>query len=127
MQDNTDKNRSAAYKMLAIEALITVVAVIVLLITVDIETAGSVALGGLAYIVPNVYFAKYVFRHSAADSAQLAMRWFYVGEIIKIIATVLIFTMAFLWTENLNEAALFATYIVMLVLNLWGNSILMGR
>lgn len=113
--------------MLAIQLLVTVVVVIALAMTVDLETASSVALGGLAYIVPNAYFAKYVFRHSAADSAQLALRWFYVGEVIKIIATLLIFAMAFLWMERLNEAALFATYIVMLVLNLWGNSILMGR
>ncbi len=127
VQDNTDKNRSAAYKMLVIQALLTVVAVMALAMAVDIETASSVALGSLAYIVPNVYFAKYVFRHSAADSAQLAMRWFYVGEVIKIIATVLIFFMAFLWLESMNEAALFATYVVMLILNLWGNSILMGR
>lgn len=127
MKDNTDKNRSAAYKMLVIEALIAVVAVLVLYATVNIDTAKSVAVGGLAYIIPNVYFAKYVFRHSAADSAELAMRWFYVGEVIKIFATVLIFGMAFLWSEKLDVAALFATYVVLMVLNLWGNSILMSR
>ena len=113
--------------MLGFEALLTVVAMIVLNFTVNSETASSVALGGLAYIVPNMYFAKYVFRHSAAKSVHLAMRWFYVGEGIKIITTALIFTAAFLWTENLNEAALFATYVVMLVLNIWGNSVLMSR
>ncbi len=127
MKDNTEKNRSAAYKMLAVETFITVMTSVALYLVVDIETARSVAIGGLAFIVPNAYFAKYVFRHSAADSAQLAMRWFYIGEVIKVFATVLIFSMAFLWSDTLNEAALFIMYIVMLVLNIWGNSILMSR
>jgi len=127
VQDKTDKNRSAAYKMLVIQAFVTVVSVLVVYAAVDTNTAKSVAIGGLAFIVPNAYFAKYVFRHSAADSAPLAMRWFYIGEVIKVFATVLIFAMAFLWSEKLNVAALFITYIIMLVINLWGNSILMGR
>ena len=125
--DKTAKNRSAAYKMLAIEAFITAVSVIVLYAAVDGMAARSVAVGGLAFIVPNAYFAKYAFRYSAADSARLAMRWFYVGEVIKVFVTALIFAMAFLWSEGLNVAALFIAYIVMLVINLWGNSILMGR
>ncbi len=127
VQDNTDKNRSTAYKMLGIEALVTVLAVIVIYLLDDVETARSVAIGALAYIVPNAYFAKYVFRYSAAVSAEFAIRWFYVGEIVKIFATVLVFAMAFFWTKEMDVAALFATYIVMLVLNLWGNSILMSR
>jgi len=126
VSDNTEKNRFAAYKMLGIETFVTVVTSVALYLTVDMETARSVAIGGLAFIVPNAYFAKYVFRHSAADSAELAMRWFYIGEVIKVFATVLIFSMAFLWSETLNEAALFMMYIVMLVLNIWGNSILMS-
>lgn len=125
--DNTVKNRSAAYKILAIESLVTVVAAGLLYLAVDSVTARSVAVGGLAFIVPNAYFAKYVFRHSAADSATLAMRWFYIGEVIKVFVTVLIFAMAFLWAEKLSVAALFITYIIMLIINLWGNSILMGR
>jgi ATP synthase protein I len=127
VKDNTEKNRSVAYKMLAVETFITVVTSVALYLTIDMETAKSVAIGGLAFIVPNAYFAKYVFRHSAADSAELAMRWFYIGEVIKVFATVLIFSMGFLWSDTLNEAALFMMYIVMLVVNIWGNSILMSR
>ena len=127
MQDDTNKNRTVAYKLLACEAILTGVAALLLLITVNIETAASVIIGGLAFVVPNAYFTKYVFRYSASDSARLAVRGLYVGEVIKIIATVVIFTLAFLVVEQLNVSALFLTYIVMLILNLWGNSILMGR
>ncbi len=90
-------------------------------------TAWSVMIGGLAYIVPNACFARYVFRYSAADSAGMAVRWFYIGEAVKISATVLIFALGFLLLDQVNIAALFITYAGMLILNLWGNSILMNH
>ena len=125
--DNTAKNRSAAYKMLTIESLLTVAAAGVLYAVGESGMARSIAVGSLAFIVPNAYFAKYAFRHSAADSARLAMQWFYVGEVIKVFVTAGIFAMAFLWAKELNVAALFIAFIVMLIINLLGNSILMGR
>lgn len=127
VQDETYKNKAAAYKLLVFEIILTGIAALVLSVTVNGQAAYSAAIGGVAFVIPNAYFIKYVFRHSAADSARLAVRWFYVGEVVKIIATAVIFTLAFLLVDELNAAALFLTYIVMLILNLWGNSILMSR
>lgn len=120
VEDNTHKNRTAAYRLLVVATAITAIVSFLLFISVDIETAYSAALGGLAYIVPNACFTKYVFRHSAAESARMAVSWFYVGEAVKVITTVLIFAACFLLIESLNAAALFLTYILMLLLNLWG-------
>ena len=127
MQDNTDKNKSVAYKMLAIEAVITCFVAIIFVLLSYIGLALSVVIGGLAFIIPNAYFAKYVFRHSAADSPKIAIRWFYVGEVVKILATVLIFTFSFLFYKKFNVPALFLTYVSMLVLNILGNSILLSN
>ena len=113
--------------MLAIETVITCVVAIIVVLGANIGLALSVVIGGLAFIIPNAYFAKYVFRHSAADSRQIAIRWFYVGEVIKIFATVLIFTFSFLMFDQLNVPAIILTYVSMLVLNLLGNSILMSN
>lgn len=121
------KNKAAAYRMLAMEAGITGVLMVLLYIAVNIETAYSAALGGVAYIVPNAYFVKYAFRHSAAESADLAVRWFYVGEAVKVLATVLIFIACFVYIRQLNMAALFLTYILMWILNLRGIFVLMHR
>ena len=109
------------------EAILTALLSLLLFITVDSVAAWSAAIGGLAYIVPNLYFTKYVFRHSAAESANLVVRWFYVGEAIKVVATVLIFSMAFLLVKPLNAAALFLTYILMLILNLRGITLFLNR
>ncbi len=127
VRDSTDKNRSVAYKVLALEAIITGTIALVLFLGVNVEIAISVVIGGLAYIIPNAYFAKYVFRYSAADSPRLAVRWLYLGEVVKVIATVMIFAIGFLLVERLNVPALFIAYMSMLLLNLIGNSILMDN
>ena len=122
----TDKNKSVAYKILAFEAVITGVIALLLVLSVSVASASAVLVGGLAFIIPNAYFIKYVFRYSAADSPRLALRGFYLGEAIKIIATVLIFTFGFLIIEQLNVPVLVLTYISMLIVNLWGNSKLLS-
>ena len=122
----TDKNKSVAYKILAFEAVITGVIALLLILSVSVASASAVLVGGLAFIIPNAYFIKYVFRYSAADSPRLALRGFYLGEAIKIIATVLIFTFGFLIIEQLNVPVLVLTYISMLIVNLWGNSKLLS-
>lgn len=127
MEDNTNKYKTTAYRILAIEAMLTAVVALLLFITVNSVVAYSAAIGGLTYIVPNYYFAKYVFRHSAAESANLAVRWFYTGEAVKLMATAVIFAAAFLSIKPLNAAALFLTYILMWLLNLRGIFLLMKR
>ena len=127
MQDSTDKNRVVAYKILVFEAIFIVIISLLLVLGVSVVSAYSVLVGGLAFIIPNAYFIKYVFRYSAADSPRLALRGFYLGEAIKIIVTVLIFTFGFLFVEQLNVLALVLTYITMLIINLWGNSILLSN
>lgn len=127
MDETTRKNRSAAYRMLAVEVGITAVLTLLLYIGVDIVSAWSAALGGLAYIVPNAYFTKYVFRHSAAESAALAVRGLYIGEALKVLGTVLIFGACFVFIRSLNVAALFLTYLLMLIVNLRGIFVLFNR
>ncbi|MEX2353233.1 MAG: ATP synthase subunit I [Gammaproteobacteria bacterium] len=111
--------------MLAFEAIFTGFIALLLLVIMGTDAAVSAVIGGIAYIVPNAYFAKYAFRHSAADSPELAVRWFYFGEVIKIIATVLVFVLGFLLFRQMNVAVLILTYMAMLIINLWGNATLM--
>jgi ATP synthase protein I len=127
VQDSSLKIKSVAYRVLVLEAVITGVIALVLFLAVNMELATSVVIGGLAFIIPNAYFAKYVFRYSAADSPRLAVRWLYLGEVVKVIATVMIFAIGFLLVERLNVPALFIAYMSMLLLNLIGNAILMDK
>ncbi|NNE36937.1 MAG: hypothetical protein HKN08_01430, partial [Gammaproteobacteria bacterium] len=91
------------------------------------KIAVSVLLGGFAFIVPNAYFEKYVFKFNPEESPGMALRGFYVGEVIKIIATVLIFIFGFVLVKEINIAVLILTYVILLIINLWGFSSMMSN
>ena len=124
--DNTN-NKLAAYKVLLLIAIITAAITIILMLSIGHIAAYSAALGGIACILPNLLFARFAFRHSAAESAGLVMKWFYIGEAIKIIVTVLIFALSLTWLKDLNFAAMFITYIIALMLNIHGLGLVIGR
>jgi ATP synthase protein I len=124
--DNTN-NKLAAYKVLLVIAIITALIAIVLMLSIGRVAAFSAALGGITCILPNLLFARLAFRHSAADSAGLVMKWFYIGEAIKIIVTVLIFALSLIWIKELNIAAMFITYIFALMVNIHGLGLVIGR
>jgi ATP synthase protein I len=124
--DNTN-NKLAAYKVLLVITIITAAIAIILMLSIDRIAAYSAALGGMACILPNLLFARFAFRYSAAESAGLVMKWFYIGEAIKIIVTVLIFALSLIWLKDLNFAAMFITYIIALMLNIHGLGLVIGR
>ena len=124
--DNTN-NKLAAYKVLLVIAIITAAIAIILMLSVGHVAAYSAALGGIVCILPNLLFARFAFRYSAADSARLVMKWFYIGEAIKIIVTILIFSLSLIWLKDLNFAAMFITYIIALMLNIHGLGLVIGR
>jgi ATP synthase protein I len=124
--DNTN-NKLAAYKVLLVITIITAAIAIILMLSIDRIAAYSAALGGIACILPNLLFARFAFRYSAAESAGLVMKWFYIGEAIKIIVTVLIFALSLIWLKDLNFAAMFITYIIALMLNIHGLGLVIGR
>lgn len=124
--DTTNNNKTVAFKLLFWEAIVTLVTGLLLGLGFGAKTAVSVLLGGFAYIVPNTYFAKYVFKFSAQESPAMALRGFYIGEVVKIIATVLIFAFGFVLVKEVNVAVLIVTYVVLLIFNIWGFSSMMS-
>ena len=126
LADNT-KNKLAAYKVLSVISVITTVIALILLMGIGLVAAYSAALGGIACILPNLLFARFAFRYSADDSVGLVVRWFYIGEVIKIVVTVLIFALSLIWIEELNLAAMFITYVLTLMMNIHGLGLVIGR
>ena len=95
------RNRAIVSKVLLFEAFIVVLAGFVFFIFASLEFTYSVILGGFAYILPNGMFAKFSLKKSATNSSSILV-WFYVGEAIKVIATIVIFALSFLFIETLN-------------------------
>lgn len=90
------------------------------------NAALSAAAGGLASLIPNLYFAYRTFRYSGARSAQMILRSFYSGEAIKLIMTALIFAVVFKYLKTLNVAALFGGFI-MVQMAVWLTPLLSDR
>ena len=117
------RNRAIVSKVLLFEAFIVVLAGFVFFIFASLEFTYSVILGGFAYILPNGMFAKFSLKKSATNSSSILV-WFYLGEAIKVIATIVIFALSFLFIETLNVGLVILSYSVMLLGNLIGLSIL---
>ena len=117
------RNRAIVSKVLLFEAFIVVLAGFGFFIFASLEFTFSVILGGFAYILPNAMFAKFSLKKSATNSSSILV-WFYLGEAIKVIATIVIFALSFLFIETLNVGLVILSYSVMLLGNLIGLSIL---
>jgi len=123
-QNDYSKSRAAAYRMLAVEAGVTVAVTLVLYATVSGVVARSSLLGGLTFILPNALFVRYVFRQSAAVSAATAVRWLYFGEALKLATTLMLFAACFIWAQPLSAGVYLGMFAGMIVINTAGNAYL---
>ena len=112
--------KAAAYKLLGIELVISVVTALLLLVFYGDVPAYSGFLGGLAFILPNAYFVQYAFREKGPETPHAIVIKFYVGEAGKFILTAVIFALCFVLVEPLNVIALFVMYVLMYIINLAG-------
>lgn len=121
-------NRSAAYRMLLIEAGTVLLCTLLFFVFANLEFAYSVILGGLAFILPNAIFAWFSLRMPAAGSSgKKTLAWFFVGEAIKIVTTIVVFAAAILLVTHLNIGLMFVSYGFVLLMNLAGLAILMNK
>jgi ATP synthase protein I len=121
------KNRSTAYRMLLLEAGTIIVCGLLFFVFVSLEFAYSVILGGLAFIVPNLIFVIFSLRTSSTSTGASTLAWFYVGEAIKIVTTIVIFAVCITMITPLNIGLMFVSYGVLLLMNLTGLAILMNK
>jgi ATP synthase protein I len=121
-------NRSAAYRMLLIEAGTVMLCALLFFVFVNLEFAYSVILGGLAFILPNTIFAWFSLKPAVAgSSSKNTLAWFFVGEAIKIVTTIVVFAASILLVASLNVGLMFVSYGVVLLMNLAGLAILMNK
>ena len=124
--DDTTTNRRTAYRMLIIEALVVLFLSLFIYAIASLEFAYSVILGGVAFILPNALFISLSLGKSAANSEKSALAWFYIGEAIKIVSTILIFTVSIRYTP-LNIWLMFVAYGLVLLINLTGLALAMNK
>lgn len=77
----------------------------------DVIICYSVLLGGLIFLVPNIYFAIYSFRRNDESTGSMILRNFYKGETGKFLLSLIGFAVVFALINPINGLALFTTYI----------------
>lgn len=81
----------------------------------------SVICGGLIAIVPQAFFALRTFRYSGAQSAHAMARAGYSAEVGKFFLSCVGFAMVFALLRPIDGAAVFAGYVAMLMLHIFGS------
>jgi ATP synthase protein I len=116
-------NKTAAYKLLGIQLVISVGVALLLLVYSGRVSAWSALMGGLIFILPNAYFTRSAFRGNERESPGFIVRWFFIGEAGKLVLTAVMFALCFVWVEFLQVKILFTMYIVMIIINMAGLSL----
>jgi ATP synthase protein I len=98
-----------------------------LLLALDKVVAYSVFSGGLIAIVPQAYFATLAFRWRGARSTRAIARSSYAGEIGKFFLSVAGFAVVFAALRPISGLAVFAGYLVMLAIQIFGSWLLLTR
>jgi len=87
----------------------------------DEVSAYSLLCGALVSILPQAWFASVVFRSRGAQQVQLAARKSYAGEMGKFLLSVAGFALVFAAVRPINAPAVFAGFLCMLVIQIYGS------
>jgi ATP synthase protein I len=87
--------RAAVWRWLVIQIAVVVLLALIFLFFQGMGFAGSVLLGGAISILPNGLFARWWFSYFKAKAATRLVGKFYVGEIAKLVLTIVLFIAAF--------------------------------
>jgi len=77
----------------------------------------SALLGGLIFVLPQLYFALKAFRFMGATSIAKTLKNFYSGESTKLLLIAIGFALVFSFFKGVDVVALFSSFICLLVLN----------
>lgn len=83
---------------------------IILFIGFRLQAGISFILGAFISIIPSVLFARQFFKTMGICVAKKIVTAFYIGEVIKILTTVVLFILVFQWQE-LEPLVLFLGFI----------------
>jgi len=86
-------------KIIAIQLLVTLLIVAVSAIFSNAQAAYSALIGGGVSTLATLYFASQVFSVRIGSPAAKIARAFYLGELVKLLLTVVLLSIALLWLD----------------------------
>jgi len=113
---NVDSNKPVTLKRLTtiwLQQIIIIVVVSIIVSWIKSKADYSVLVGGIIYLIPNMYFALYAFRYRGAHAARFVLLSFYRGEMGKFLLSGVGFAIAFTLVKPLDVLLLFSIYIAL--------------
>lgn len=110
------RGRWSAYKLVMMQAAVAGAASIFFFAAWGVQYGLSALAGGTIAVFPNFVFATLAFSHSGASSAGKVMKTFYWGEAVKLLLTVVMFSLVFInW--KVGFMPLFVCYTLALIVH----------
>jgi len=88
-----------------------------LLCAYDFQLGVAAIIGGLVFLIPNIYFTYYAFRYTGADNVHWVLRSFYRGQMGKFMLVGVGFALVFRFFRTLNPLAVFTAFFIMLLIH----------
>ncbi len=117
------RNRAAAFRLVYVQLIITVVITLLSYAFSGLVMAYSVILGGAVYILPNIYFVRSALKSVGSETPQSILSRFYFGEGQKFLLAMAMFALCFTLIKPLHVVSFFAAHILIMIINLAGLAI----
>jgi ATP synthase protein I len=121
----TQEGRQLAIKVLIYQSLIAIVLTLFFTFYNGKYAGISALYGGLICLFPGMVYAYLAFKYAGASQNRLVVRSFNKGSKVKFIFTIVLFVMAYKWS-NLEPLPLLISYVVTLMAQ-WPIIIFMSR
>ena len=118
--------RELAGRMLLIELSVVIFMAIGLSIAINPSWGMSALIGGGIFVIANAVFATCAFLYAGARAVKLVAFSFYTGEALKILLTIVLFSIAYVYME-LELVPLKLTYLLVLLINMFGPVFLINK
>ena len=89
--------KQVTQKIIGIQLLVTLLIAMISLVLSDFRAAYSAVIGGGISAIVTLYFASRVFSARMGSPAAKIARAFYIGEVVKLLLTILLLSIALLW------------------------------
>jgi ATP synthase protein I len=108
-----DRRSIKGFKRIFLQQAVLILCVSVACLLLGVIQAYSALLGGLLYLIPNLYFAWRAFSSQDADNAHRIVIRMYASEIGKMMLAVALFSATFMLVQPLSPFPLFGTFILL--------------
>lgn len=111
----TSEGRRIAKRVIQVQAIAALVLVVLMAMIYGKSGAATAFAGACIGLLPNIVFARYMFRFGGARAASQVVQSFYLGEMVKMLLTIVLFIIAFVMLNG-PWLPLFAVFVAITVL-----------